>query len=98
MYEFKHLHCVKSVRFRSYSGQHFHTFGMTPYSVRMRENANQNNSEYGHFSRSAAVPKSILFSKKYLNKWDNYRDGCLLLLYFIVSLLLLLFCFCFVFC
>ena len=23
-----------------------------PYSVRMRENANQNNSEYGHFSRS----------------------------------------------
>ena len=23
-----------------------------PYSVRMRENANQNNSEFGHFSRS----------------------------------------------
>ena len=29
-------HCVKSVRIRN-------------YSVRMRENANQNNSEYGHF-------------------------------------------------
>ena len=25
---------------------------ISPYSVRMRENAGQNNSEYGHFSRS----------------------------------------------
>ena len=33
------LHCLKSVRIRS-------------YSVRMRENADQNNSEYGHFLRS----------------------------------------------
>ena len=24
----------------------------SPYSVRIRENANQNNSEYGHFSRN----------------------------------------------
>ena len=40
------LHCVKSVRIRSYSG---------PYSVRMRENADQNNSEYWYFSRSAAL-------------------------------------------
>ena len=32
----------KSVRIRSYSG---------PYPVRMRENTNQNNSEYVHFSR-----------------------------------------------
>ena len=36
-------HCVKSVRIMSYSG---------PYSVRMRDNADQNNSEYGHFLRS----------------------------------------------
>ena len=36
-------HCVKSVRIRSFSG---------PYSDRMRENANQKNSEYGHFSVS----------------------------------------------
>ena len=34
------LHCVKSVRIQSYSG---------PYSVRIRENADQNNSEYGYF-------------------------------------------------
>ena len=38
------LHCVKSVRFRSFSSS---------YSVRMRENTDQKNSEYGHFSRSA---------------------------------------------
>ena len=36
-------YCVKSVRIRSYS---------CPYSVRMRENADKNNSEYEHFSRS----------------------------------------------
>ena len=33
------IHCVKSVRIRS-------------YSVRMQENTDQNNSEYGHFLRS----------------------------------------------
>ena len=36
-------HCVKSVHVRCYSG---------PYSVRMRENTDQNNSEYGDFLRS----------------------------------------------
>ena len=39
--------CVKSVRIRSDSG---------PYSVRIRENTDQNNSEYGHFLRSEYVP------------------------------------------
>ena len=52
-------HCIKSVRIRSYSGPHFPAFGLntefciSPYSVQMRENADQNNSEYRHFSRSA---------------------------------------------
>ena len=36
---FQSQHCGKSVRMRSYSG--------------MRENVDQNNSEYGHFIRSA---------------------------------------------
>ena len=27
-------------------------WSISPYSVRMRDNADQNNSEYGHFSRS----------------------------------------------
>ena len=39
-------HCAKSVRIRSFSG---------PYSVPMRDNTDQKNSEYGHFSCSAEV-------------------------------------------
>ena len=35
--------CVKIIRIWSYSG---------PYAVRMRENTEQNNSEYGHLLRS----------------------------------------------
>ena len=42
------VHCVKSVLVRS-------------YSVRMRENADQNNAEYGHFSRSIAFHLYLLF-------------------------------------
>ena len=37
------------------SAPYFPVFGLksiSPYSVRMRENADQNNFEYGHFSRS----------------------------------------------
>ena len=37
---------VKSVRIRSYSGPYFFAFGL---------NTDQNNSEYGHFSRSAKL-------------------------------------------
>ena len=32
----------------------------TPYSVQMRENADQNNSEYGHFLRSVNVNLKIM--------------------------------------
>ena len=52
------MHCAKSVRIRS-------------YSVRMRENADQNNSEYGHFLRSDDIQrltfpkKNALINKKY---------------------------------
>ena len=69
------LHCVKSVRIRSYSSPYFPVFGLnterylvslrtqsecgkilriSPYSVRMWENTDQNNSKYGQFLRSAA--------------------------------------------
>ena len=59
---------MKSVRIRSYSGPHFPAFGLnterygvslriqSPYSVQMREYADQNNSEYGHFLRSVLNP------------------------------------------
>ena len=39
----------KSLHIRSYSGPHFSAFGLDTYSVRMRENADQNNAEYRHF-------------------------------------------------
>ena len=32
-------------------------YGEIPYSIWMRENVDQNNSEYGHFSRSVVVKK-----------------------------------------
>ena len=41
-------HCVKSVRFRSYSGLYFPAF---------RLNTEQNNSEYEHFLRSVSIDK-----------------------------------------
>ena len=46
-------HYVKSVRIWSYSGPYFPHLDLI-YSVRMRENADQNNSEYKHFSRSVS--------------------------------------------
>ena len=50
----EHVHCVKSVRIWSYSGPYFNEFGLSisPYSVRMRENTDQNNSEYGYYLHS----------------------------------------------
>ena len=47
-------HCVKSVRIRSFSGPYFPAFrlSISPYSVRMRENTDQKNSEYGLLLRS----------------------------------------------
>ena len=44
-------HCVKSVRIRSFSG---------PYSVQMRENTEQENYEYGHFSRCGSILRKIV--------------------------------------
>ena len=48
---------VKSVRIRSFSGHYFPAFGLNTerYSVWMRENKDQKNFEYGHFSRSVKV-------------------------------------------
>ena len=57
-------HCVESVRIRSFSG---------PYSVRKRENTDQKNSEYGHFSRSESLFKFL--EKQRLNFWlKDYFD------------------------
>ena len=54
----QNTHCMKSVGIRSFSDPHFPTFWQNTerwelkYSVQMRENADQQNSEYRHFSRS----------------------------------------------
>ena len=44
----KALYYVKSVRIQSYAGLYF----ISPYSVRMWENADKNNSKYGPFLRN----------------------------------------------
>ena len=48
---------MESVRIRSFSGPHFAALGLNTgrYSVRVRENTAQKNSEYGHFSHSASL-------------------------------------------
>ena len=51
LYNYDIRHCVKSVHVWSYSGPYFPAFGLN-IEV-MRENTDQNNSEYGHFLRSA---------------------------------------------
>ena len=50
---------------------------ISPYSVQMRENADQNNSEYGHFSRNPHYTKSSLsfcrFKRNMICKWVGVR-------------------------
>ena len=68
---------MKSVRIRIYSGPHiprirseyWEILNISIYSARMRKNADQNNSEHGHFSRSAIHSLGIK-TKKYSN--NNY--------------------------
>ena len=43
---------VRNFRIRTEYGE---IPSISPYSVQMRENADQNNSEYGHFSRSVLL-------------------------------------------
>ena len=53
-------HCVKCVRIQSYSGPHFPS--IYPHSNWIRRdtpNANQSNSEYGHFLRSECWKNTV---------------------------------------
>ena len=69
-----YFYCVKSVRIRSFAGPYFPVFGLNTerYSVRMRENTDQKNSEYGHFSQ--ILEEDILNYKNYiiLKKNENF--------------------------
>ena len=59
--ELKLIHCPKSVRIRSFSGPYFSALSISSYSVRIRENKDQKNSEYGHFSRSVFIWVELIF-------------------------------------
>ena len=47
------------------------TLRIAPYSVRMRENTDQNNYEYGHFSRSDSAQVKIISVL-----WYNRKHIC----------------------
>ena len=56
---FDKIHCIKSVRIRSYSGPYFPALrSISLYSVQMREYADQNNSAYRHFTQWQFVQKT----------------------------------------
>ena len=64
-------HCVEGVRIRSYSGPYFPAFGLygeirSISSVRIRENTDQNNFEYGHFLRSVLNIKQLVITILYI--------------------------------
>ena len=49
---------------------------ISPYSVRMRENADQNNPDYGHFSRSVKVTIWSYLKKFFFKKIAKLRVSC----------------------
>ena len=76
-------HCVESVHIRSFSSPYFSRDlqSNSPYSVRIWKNANQKNSQYGHFLRSVILQftsKAIIFSTfdcfnplMHVSKWSD---------------------------
>ena len=65
------VHYVKSVRIWSFSDPYFPTFGFnaeittkSPYSVQMREDTDQKNSEYGHLLSSGYYMTKKNFSSR----------------------------------
>ena len=68
----------------SFSGLYFSAFGLntemlciSPYSVRMRENNDQKNSEYGHFPRSVikGVFKTLSIMYTVMDVFAKTGDG-----------------------
>ena len=45
-------------------------YSVSPYSVQMRENVDQNNSEYGHFLRSEIAEQFRTYD---LRKWGTFK-------------------------
>ena len=70
----RQIHCIKKVHIRSCSGPHFPSFGLNTErcGVQMRENEDQNSSEYGHFSRSDLILppfQKSMHTKSYISKF-----------------------------
>ena len=53
---------VKEFSYMFYKGICLHFLRISPYSARMRKNADQNNSEYGHVLRSFGNQDKIYFT------------------------------------
>ena len=81
------LHCVKSVRIRSYSGPHFsHIFPhldwirrgasylsvLSPNSGKRRKNTDQNNSKYWHFLCSATAANNTCQWLQRIFSWCHF--------------------------
>ena len=69
------MQCVKSVRIPSNSGPYFPAFGLNTEItsiVRMQENTDQNNSEYGHFSHSDGDIQILLLLFRVSKCFTNY--------------------------
>ena len=66
---------MNNVRIRSYSGPQFPTFGLIQsislHSVQMRENTDQNNSEYIHFLRIVILMIFLSFSLFFLKTFNS---------------------------
>ena len=67
-----HVHWVKSVRIRSFFG---------PYSVWMRNNLDQRNPEYGHFSCNGCIDERHRYKTSVTELFcENDYNGCQLFL------------------
>ena len=97
------LYCVKIVLVRSFCGPYFRAFGLSterypisPYSVRIRENTDQKNSEYRNFLSSVNVSVFPNPSKYFVTNSTEQQDLGIcfilgkkqMLFYFLVSQLL----------
>ena len=74
LWTFSLTHCVKIVRIRSFLSvfsciwtEYGKTRAISPYSVKIQENTEKKNSEYGHFSRS-----DMVFSKTFSGVLNSF--------------------------
>ena len=69
-----YCHCVKSVQIRSFFWSVFSRIWtiISPYSVRMRENTDQKNSVFGHFSGSVCTSKYLFRGYKSRSKNSKF--------------------------